>query len=372
MFTDIYKKYSFAEGANHITEKTSTDVRDAISKVYSLEKPDISDYFALLSPAADAYLEDMASLSKELTFQRFGKTIQLFAPLYLSNECRSSCIYCGFSYENKIPRVTLSKEDLIKEAKEVLNRGFQHILILTGEDYSKTPVSYIADSIRILKEYFASVSVEIYPMDIDKYQTIVEAGADGLVLYQETYDPLAYKNYHLRGIKKDMIYRLEGPDRGGLAGFRRLGVGALLGLSDPYGEMFFLGLHIQHLYKNYWRSFIQASLPRLRPAQGDFHKVIPITDRQYVRFLLALRLSFPDIGLVLSTREPAKLRDHLIGLGVTSMSAGSKTEPGGYTGRQALEQFAIEDKRELDEVTAVIRRQGLDPVIKDFDKILIA
>ena len=372
MFTDVYKQYSFDDGINHILEKTNIDVTNAISKVYSSERLDLSDYFALLSPVADVYIEEMAHLSREITFQRFGKTIQLFAPLYLSNECRSSCMYCGFSYENKIPRITLSKEDLIQEAKEVSKRGFQHILILTGEDYSKTPVSYIADSIRILREYFSSVSVEIYPMDVDKYKTIVDAGADGLVLYQETYNPVAYKNYHLRGIKKDMIYRLEGPDRGGLAGFRRLGVGALLGLSDPYGEMFFLGLHIRHLYKNYWRSFIQASLPRMRPAQGDFHKVVRTTDRQYVRFLLALRLSFPDIGLVLSTREPAELRNNLIGLGITSMSAGSRTEPGGYTGKKALEQFSIEDKRELDEVTTVIRSHGLDPVMKDFDKALTA
>ncbi|MCX8000356.1 MAG: 2-iminoacetate synthase ThiH, partial [Leptospiraceae bacterium] len=233
------------------------------------------------------------------------------------------------------------------------------------------PLKKIIESVRILKAYFSSVSIEVYPMDEEDYVEIIQAGCDGLTLYQETYDPIAYKNYHIRGVKKNMEYRLDGPDRGGKAGFRKLGVGALLGLSNPLGEMNLLGRHVQYLMKTYWRSQILVSLPRLRPAEGNFEIKYKTSLREFLRFIFALRIYFRDIGIVLSTRESPKLRDSLIGLGITQMSAESKTEPGGYQGLNTLEQFTTEDKRTVSEIIRVIQNKGYDPVLKDFDKALV-
>jgi 2-iminoacetate synthase len=292
-------------------------------------------------------------------------------PMYLSNECRSSCLYCGFSFENKITRKTLTQEEIQKEAEIISAKGICHILILTGEAYSKTPLDYLIDAVKLLKKYFSSVSIEVYPMDTQDYLQLINAGVDGLTLYQETYDKETYKKYHLRGVKRDMDYRLNGPDRGGLAGFRKIGIGALLGLSNPLGEMFFVGLHASHLMEKYWRTSLQISLPRMRPAEGDFHAVIPVNDREFIRFIFAIRIYFKDTSIALSTREGERLRNNLIGLGITSMSAESKTEPGGYAGSGALEQFETEDKRSVADVMHQIKVKGLDPILKDFDRAII-
>ncbi len=369
-FLNKYQNYNFDDSVKLILCNTKKEVEIALHNAFQ-KKTEFSDYLAFLSPSADLYLEEMAKLSKEITLERFGKTIQLYAPIYLSNECRSSCLYCGFSFENKINRITLNEKQLRKESEILANKGFRHILILTGEDYSKTPLDYICNSINILREYFSSVSIEIYPMEVSDYQKIIQNGADGLALYQETYNQEIYKKYHIRGVKKNMEYRLNAPDRGGVAGFRKIGIGALLGLANPLGEMFFLGLHGSHLIKNYWKSLIQFSLPRMRPAEGDFSEIIRVNDREFFRYITALRLHFRDSGIVLSTRESPNLRDHLIGLGITQMSAGSKTEPGGYQGVQALEQFQTEDKRSLEEIINIIKIRGYDPVLKDYDRAIL-
>ncbi len=369
-FLNLYSKHQFSNAVQEILSFSQKEIEIALHNAIQ-KKMVFSDYLALLSPNANLYLEEMVQLSRDITLERFGKTIQIYVPLYLSNECRSSCLYCGFSFENKIKRTTLSESQLRKEAEILQAKGFQHILILTGEDYSKTPLSYICNSIEILREYFSSISVEIYPLDVEDYKQIIDSGSDGLALYQETYDPDAYKKYHVRGVKKNMEYRLDAPDRGGKAGFRKIGLGALLGLSHPLGELYFLGLHAQHIYKEYWRSLLQISLPRMRPAEGDFSEITPVGDREFVRYLSAIRIFFRDAGIVMSTRESPYLRDHLIGLGITQMSAGSKTEPGGYQGIASLEQFQTEDKRSLEEVQVTIRRKGFDPVLKDFDRALL-
>ncbi len=369
-FLNKFSKYSFEDSVELIVNTTKIEVETAIHNA-SLKKTNFSDYLSLLSPKADLYLEEIARISRDITLERFGKTIQIYAPIYLSNECRSSCLYCGFSYENKINRITLNEDQLRKESEILSKKGFQHILILTGEDYSKTPLDYICKSIQILREYFSSVSIEIYPLEVNDYQMIIESGSDGLALYQETYNQEMYKKYHVRGVKKNMEFRLNAPDRGGVAGFRKIGIGALLGLANPYGEMFFLGLHATHLIKNYWQSLIQFSLPRMRPAEGDFSEIIKVSDREFFRFIAALRLHFRDSGIILSTRESARLRDNLIGLGITQMSAGSKTEPGGYQGVKALEQFQTEDKRSLEEVMNTIKQKGYDPVLKDYDRAIL-
>lgn len=370
-FLEVFNQYSFKDCIAEIESKAKEDVETSLHKAYKKNNLNFQNYLSLISPASDSYLEAMASLSKEITQERFGKTIQLYMPMYLSNECRSSCLYCGFSFENKIKRKTLSFSEIRRESEILKNKGIEHILILTGEDYSKTSISYLLEAVKILKEYFSSISIEIYPMDVDDYKKLIERGVDGLTLYQETYDKEIYKKYHLRGVKKNMEYRLNGPDRGGFAGFRKIGIGALLGLAETLGELYFLGLHLDHLYKNYWQSFMQVSLPRMRPAEGEFNSVIPVNDREFLKYIFALRIYFPDLGIALSTREGIKLRDNLIGLGITTMSAESKTEPGGYSGSGELEQFETEDKRTLQEIVNVIRRKGLDPVLKDFDRALI-
>ncbi len=369
-FLEIFQSLDFKEEILHIQQKTFRDVLKALSNAL-YKRMNFEDYLALVSPSADMYLEELAQLSSQITLERFGKTILLYMPLYLSNECRSSCLYCGFSFENKIPRKTLTEAELIKEAEIIHSKGIEHVLLLTGEDYSKTPLKKIVESVKILKEYFSSVSIEIYPMNEEDYKQIIEAGADGLTLYQETYDTEAYRKYHIRGVKKNMNYRLEGPDRGGKAGFRKIGVGALLGLSHPLGEMSFLGRHVQYLMKTYWRSQILVSLPRFRPAEGNFEVNYKVSIREFLRYIFALRIYFRDIGVVLSTRENPNLRDNLIGLGITQMSAESKTEPGGYQGMETLEQFETEDKRTLAEVIKVIQKKGFEPVLKDFDKCIV-
>ncbi|MBM9501408.1 2-iminoacetate synthase ThiH [Leptospira sp. 201903071] len=372
MYTELFDKTPFKSGSEIIRSKKKEDVENALHRG-SIGLPlDFQDYLSLVSPSASSYLEPMAFLSQKIKKERFGNTIQLFMPLYLSNECRSSCLYCGFSYENKIPRKTLTEEEIRKEVEVLKSKGIRHLVILTGEDYSKTNLDYILRAVSILKESFDSLAIEIYPLDTDDYQTVIASGVEALIVYQETYDREVYAENHYRGIKKNMGYRLEAPDRGGKAGFRRIGLGALLGLSDPLGEMYKLGEHAKYLMKEYWRTSFQISLPRMRPAAGDFQKIVPVDDRDFVRYLFALRITFPDIGLVLSTRESPRLRNRLASLGITSMSVESKTEPGGYSNSGALKQFEIEDDRPLAEVAASLKSAGLDPVLKDFDRALLS
>lgn len=368
MYTELFDSIPFSEAVTRVLSKTKTDVEFALDRSASGRAVGFEDYLALVSPAADSYLEEMANLSRSWTRKRFGNTVSLFMPMYLSNECRSSCVYCGFSFENKIPRRTLNEPEIRKEAGILRGKGIRHLLFLTGEEYSKTNLEYIKNAVRILREFFDSVSMEIYPLDTEGYADLVSEGVEGLVVYQETYDPDAYSSYHLRGMKKNMRYRLEAPDRGGSAGFRKIGLGALLGLANPYGEMFKLGEHASYISKKYWRSTVQISLPRMRPAEGDFHETLPVSDREFVRFLFALRLFLPDSGIVQSTRESSKMRDHLAGMVVTQLSVESRTDPGGYSGGTELKQFEIEDVRRIPEIFAMLREKGLDPVFKDFDR----
>ncbi len=323
------------------------------------------DFMALLSPAADAFLEPMAARAQALTRKRFGRTVQLYAPMYLSNVCFSKCTYCGFSYGNEIRRLTLTPDQAEAEAEILYQQGIRHILLLTGEAYRETPPDYIGAVIERLARKFASVSIEVYPLKEAEYAALRARGLDGLAVYQETYDPVRYRETHLKGMKSRMQYRLDCPDRGGRAGLRRIAVGALLGLSDPAADAFFTGLHARYLLRNYWQTQISLSLPRLRPAEGlqDFPA---IPDRMYARFLFALRIFLPDAGLVLSTREPARLRDELAGLCITQMSAGSRTEPGGYSNSGAAVQFEIEDARSIAEVQSALEARGLDAVFTDW------
>ena len=375
----------------------------AVHEAFGRAKLSLPDFAALISPAAGELLEPLSLRSQQMTRQRFGKTIRLFAPLYLSNECVNNCAYCGFSRDNPILRVTLSLDEVQREADELKSQGFRNLLLVAGEHPKFVSNNYMRDCVARLHPAWPSISLEVGPMETEDYRPLVAAGADGLVVYQETYDRAVYEQMHTAGPKKNFDWRLETPERAYAAGFRRLGLGALFGLADWRFEALSVAAHADYLLRHCWKSQLTISLPRLRPCAGEFQPLTHMTDRELVQLVCAFRLMFPDVGLVLSTREPATLRDGLIPLGITLMSAGSLTEPGGYTGAgkekihhtergkivelasgasewaaqenratNATGQFEISDDRSPGEVAELIRRLGYEPVWKDWDAALTA
>jgi 2-iminoacetate synthase len=345
---------------------TAQDVEREL--VASAGKFSLERLAAFVSPAARNYLEPMAQIAHRLTVERFGKTIQLYAPLYLSNYCVNNCLYCGYNASTKAPRTRLTIDEALGEAAIIASEGFRHILLVSGEDKKFISADYLAELAKKLRKTFSSVSIEIYQMSKDEYQTLCDAGIDGITLYQETYDRAEYAKWH-SGPKADYDRRLCAHDDAAQAGMRRLGIGSLLGLADWRFETLALGLHANYLIKKYWRSLISFSFPRMRPATGvgcKFEHLL--SDKDLVQMILALRLCFADAALYLSTRENAALRDHLVSLGITHISAGSKTNPGGYSGTiDAVEQFEVNDARTPAQVAAMLRQKGLEPVWKDWD-----
>jgi len=351
-------------------------------------------FAALIEPKSGAELEAMAAEAERLTRQNFGRTMRLFAPLYLSNECVNVCKYCGFSRDNPILRVTLAVDQVEAEARHLWRQGFRNVLLVAGEHPKFVSSDYLAQCVARLRAFIPAISLEVGPMETADYLPTVRAGAEGLVVYQETYDRAAYAELHTAGPKKDFDWRLDCPERAYAAGFRRLGLGALFGLAPWQEEALHLAAHVDYLLRHCWKSSVTVSLPRLRPAAGQFAPRHDFDDRAMVQVILALRLCFPQVGIVLSTRETPALRDRLVRLGVTMMSAGSHTEPGGYTGAgeesihqtqrgkavaviasegehlSATEQFAIADERSPAEVSARLREIGLEPVWKDWDAAL--
>ncbi len=363
-FLDIINQYDPQQVRESIEAKTSSDVERALAA--ERLRPD--DLQALLSPAAAGYLEEMAARANRLTLQRFGKNILMYAPLYISNLCTNGCRYCGFSASNQVPRRTLTLDEVWTEAKVLYDLGFRHILLVTGESPKAVDNDYLAACVRRIQPLFSSISIEVYPMETEGYRQMVEAGVDGLTVYQETYDRALYQEMHPFGKKRDYDFRLLTPERGGAAGLRRIGLGFLLGLGEFRSEAFFLGLHALHLSRHYWRTQVSVSFPRIRPADGGFQPLHPVSDRHFVQLLCTLRLLLPDAGLVLSTRESAALRNNLLPLGITQMSAGSCTAPGGYADKDlSTQQFAIDDDRSPEEVCRLIRASGYEAVWKDWD-----
>jgi 2-iminoacetate synthase len=383
----------------------SQAVQDSMAKT----KLSLTDFAQLISPAAGEFLETMGRRSHTLTQQRFGKVIRLFAPLYLSNECINNCKYCGFSRDNPIQRVTLSVDETLREARALKAKGFRNLLLVAGEHPKFVSGDYLRDCLAALHGEWPSLSLEIGPMETADYRPLVAAGADGLVVYQETYDRAVYADMHTAGPKRNFDWRMETPERAYAAGFRRLGISALYGLADWRYEAICVAAHAEYLLRHCWKAQLTISLPRLRPCAGEFQPLTHMADREFAQLICAFRLMFPDVGLVLSTREPAKLRDGLIPLGITMMSAGSHTEPGGYTGagREHLHQtvrgrivetgapaspklkvegasewadngqtsgatvqFDVADGRPADEVARQIQRLGYEPVWKDWDAAL--
>ena len=330
----------------------------------------LADFAALLSVPARDRLEDLARVAHDLTVRRFGRTIHLFAPLYLSNECVSTCTYCGFSAGNDIARRTLAPDEVLGEARELVARGFRHLLLVSGEHARVVSKDYLVECVAALAPEVPSISVEVQVWDTDTYRRLVEAGCEGLVVFQETYDRDTYAGAHLKGKKRNYDWRLAAPDRGAQAGMRRLGLGVLLGLHPDWrAEALALAAHARALMTRWWRCEVSVSLPRLRPAAGGYEPAVPVGDADLVQLLCALRLALPDVALVLSTREPPALRDALLRLGVTHLSAGSHTEPGGYAAPSGAEpQFDVSDTRSPAEVAAVVRSAGYDTVWKDWQR----
>ncbi|MGA1845567.1 2-iminoacetate synthase ThiH [Deferribacter abyssi] len=368
-FYDIYKHYDWDEIKNFIYSRDETDITSTLGKQHLTDE----DFATLLSPAAERYIEEIAQTAHKITVMRFGKTIKLYAPLYLSNVCTNSCIYCGFNVHNKIPRITLNEDEIEVEAKAVSDTGIKHILLLTGEAPKIANIDYLKKATEICSKYFSSIGIEIYPLDIEGYKTLVDAGVDLLTIYQETYNRKTYNEVHLAGKKKDFLWRLETPERGAAAGLRTVGIGALMGLDDFRVEEFFVGIHAKYLMKKYWKTHFTVSFPRIRKAEGCYAPRCYVSDKNLVQSIVAMRMFLHDVGIVISTREPAWLRDNLIPLGVTQMSAGSKTEPGGYALHEdeKAEQFHIEDNRGVNEIINVIRSKGYDPVLKDWDRAFV-
>jgi len=356
-----------------LSKVRGSDVKRTLSRnpgSYSLQK-----LLSFVSPAAEDYLEEMAQLAHQLTIQRFGRTIRLYAPLYLSNFCINSCLYCGFNKDSYSERKRLTIKQALAEADIIASEGFRDMLLVSSEDREFITIEYLAELAGKLRDKFSFISIEVYPMNSSEYTKLFEAGIEGVTLYQETYNRQAYQYYHPAGPKANYENRLAAPDRIAQAGMREIGLGVLLGLTDWRTETLALAEHAHYLMKRYWRSHISFSFPRLRPAYkvNDLQFEHLLSDKNLVQMILALRLCFTDAGLVLSTRERAELRDHLIKLGITKISAGSKTSPGGYSGQtSAVEQFEIDDRRSPAQITTMIREQGFEPVWKDWDSAVDA
>lgn len=363
-FYDEIDKYSWDAIQNDIASKTEQDVRNALDK----EHRDVEDFKALISPAATGFLEEMAQKSMKLTQERFGKTIQLYLPLYLSNYCANNCVYCGFSCKNDIPRKVLTMDEIRQEVEVIKSYGYKHILLVAGESKAIADVDYFDDVIKYLKKDFSQIAIEVQPLEQDEYETLQKAGLNFVCVYQETYNKETYPKYHPKGKKSNYRYRLETGDRLGRAHIHKFGLGCLLGLEDWRTDSVFTALHLKYLEKTYWRTKYSISLPRLRPSESGFQPKSVISDKEMVQLICAYRLLDQEIEISISTRENRVFRDNVIRLGATSFSAGSSTEPGGYANSNPeLEQFSIDDDRTPEEIVQMIKDSGYEPVWKDWD-----
>ena len=363
-FKNIFEQYNWDEVLQSILAKTSIDVERAITS----ERKNFEDFKALISPAAKPFLEQMAQISSQLTKKRFGNTIQMYAPMYLSNECQNICTYCGFSFTNKIPRRTLTDDEILKEVQFLKKKGYDHILLVTGEANKTVGVDYIKNAIRLIKSHFTNITIEVQPLDQKEYERLKDNGLYAVLVYQETYHKEEYKKHHPKGKKSNFDYRLETPDRLGKAGVHKIGLGALFGLEDWRADSFFTALHLKYLQKTYWKTKYSISFPRLRPHSGGLEPKVEMTDADLVQLICAYRMLDEDVELSISTRESEVFRNHIVQLGITSISAESKTNPGGYTVEpQSLEQFEISDERSAEEVAQMLKNQGLEVVWKDWE-----
>jgi 2-iminoacetate synthase len=364
-FADELARLPMVRLLDHSHEASAGDVDRALGR--SAPERTLADFAALLSPVAGERLEELAAASRRLTLARFGRTMHLYAPLYLSNECLTTCVYCGFARELPIARKTLSPDETLEEARHLVREGFRSVLLLTGEHERLTGVEFLEDRLRLLAGEVPSLAIEVQVWSEGEYRRLVAAGCEGVVVYQETYHPETYGRVHLAGRKRHYEWRLLGPERAARAGMRRIGVGALLGLHDDWRyEAIAMAAHARFVMRHHWRSQVAVSVPRLRPSPAGWQPMDPVGDRDLTQLVCALRLAAPDAGIVLSTRESAELRDGLFRIGVTHVSAGSHTEPGGYEHPdEATGQFEVADLRSPADVADRLRSLGYDPVWED-------
>ena len=371
-FADFIDEYDWEKIIGTIQEYKISDVDEVLNRARRTNRllsPD--DLGILISPVASQRLEEMAVLAKSITDRRFGKTISLYIPMYVGNACTNKCVYCGFNHDNDFERTILSLDQVKKECEEIKKIGpFQNLLIVAGEYPSLCGVDYLEKVLKVCRPYFHNLTLEVQPLRSSDYFRLSKSGLNGVVCFQETYNKKNYGNYHPRGMKSHFDWRLNGFDRMGEAGLHKIGLGALLGLEDWRGEAYMIASHLRYLQKKYWRSRYSLNFPRLRPSESGYKPNFPVSDKDIVKLSCAFRIFDPDLDISFSTREAPKFRDSLIGLGVSSMSAGSRTEPGGYSNPEnALEQFEVSDSRSPEEVSLAIKAKGDDPVWKDWDAV---
>lgn len=367
MFYDELKNYSWTGTTEEIASKTAADVERALAK----QRLDIDDFMALISPAAVPYLERMAALSHRYTLERFGRTISLYIPLYVSNACTNSCVYCGFNHANPLERVTLSLERVKAECEAIRRMGpFENLLIVSGEFPALNGVDYLEKVLHVARPYFNNLTIEVMPMKERDYYRLTQSGLNGVVCFQETYREETYRNFHPRGMKSIFQWRVNGFDRMGMAGVHKIGMGVLIGLEDWRTDVTIMARHLQYLRKNYWRTRFSVNFPRMCPAEGGYQPSVVMTDKELAQLTFAFRIFDHDVDISYSTREKPEFRSNMMKLGVTSMSAGSSTEPGGYVkSHESLEQFEVTDHRSPEQVASEIRALGYEAVWKDWDKV---
>lgn len=367
MFSDELLNISWDETTQKIASKTDADVRRALAKQHC----DVEDFMALISPAAEPYLEVMARLSRKYTQERFGRTMSMFIPLYITNSCTNSCVYCGFHRENPMARTILTIDQCEDEYKAIKQIApFENLLIVTGENPGVAGVKYLADALDRAKPYFSNLKIEVMPLKAEDYELLTHHGLNGVICFQETYNRQNYKLYHPHGMKSHFEWRVNGFDRMGQAGVHSIGMGALLGLEKEWKtDVTMLAYHLRYLQKHYWRTKYSVNFPRMRPAQNEgFQPNCFVNDRELAQVTFAMRIFDHDVDISYSTREPAFIRDNMCTLGVTTMSAESRVNPGGYhTYPEALEQFSVSDNRKVEQIISALKSRGIEPVWKDWD-----
>ncbi|MDR0790126.1 MAG: 2-iminoacetate synthase ThiH [Bacteroidales bacterium] len=366
-FYDTISGLDWLQVTDSIAQKTNNDVLVALHKTNLT----LEDFKALISPAAIPHLETMARLSQAATQKRFGKVMQFYIPMYLSNECSNHCIYCGFNHNNHVDRKTLTDDEIEAEIKIIKSMGYDNVLLLTGEHPRIAGVGYIEHAIRLCREHFSAINLEVFPMEVSQYERLIKAGANSVFVYQETYNKEMYGHFHPKGMKSNYHYRLETPERLATAGIHRVGLGALIGLQQWRTEMFYLAAHLHYMTHHFWKTKYSISFPRIRPAEGEFVPSYHMTDKEFAQTLFAMRIFDNDVEIAMSTRESPELRNNFVTLGVTSLSAASKTDPGGYANPDtSLEQFHISDDRSVKDMAEMVRSKGYDVIFKDWDRIL--
>lgn len=371
-FADIIDQYDWDSTAKAFASFTEADVRRVLAKARRNTKQlTPEEFMVLISPAASPFIEEMAQLAQHFTRGRFGKTISLYIPMYVGNACTNKCVYCGFNHDNPFTRTVLTIDQVKKECEAIRQLGpFENLLIVSGEYPSLCGVEYLSDVLDTCRPFFHNLTIEVQPMHTYKYAKLVEHGLNGVVCFQETYNRKAYKQYHPRGMKSHYDWRLNGFDRMGQAGVHKIGMGVLIGLEDWRTDITMLARHLRYLQKKYWRTRYSVNFPRMRPSESGYQPKVVISDKELAQLTFAFRIFDHDVDISFSTREAPSFRDSMMPLGVTSMSAGSRTEPGGYAVTpEALEQFEVSDDRSPEEVAEAIRNRGLEPVWKDWDAL---